>query len=80
VPSIRYSADVVCLQDVDFVGEFWQPKLGVAGYDCVFHRRSAHARPRTPTSEGVLIAWDRDLFTLATSEGVDLNDQFPSLR
>jgi len=29
---LGYASDVVCLQDVDFAADFWQPKLGVAGY------------------------------------------------
>lgn len=28
----------------------------------------------------MLVAWDRDLFTLVKSEAVDLNDQFEGLR
>ena len=65
---LNYSADVVCLQDADMGPQFWLPRLGLGGYDAAFHRRTSHGRPRGPTAEGVLVAWDRDLFSLAKTE------------
>jgi hypothetical protein len=72
---LSYSADVICLQDVDHYCDFWKDELTNAGYDVVFHPRTSKVKPRSKTAEGVLIAWSRDLFTLFRSETVDLNDQ-----
>ena len=43
----------------------------------MYHRRTQKVRPR---SEGVLVAWNRDLFSLFRSEGINFNDQFEELR
>lgn len=63
-----YAADVICLQDVDCFGEFWQPNLNKRGYDMIFSARATKTRPRSAQCEGVLVAWNRDLFTLFRSE------------
>mmetsp|Transcript_40488 Transcript_40488/g.52140 ORF Transcript_40488/g.52140 Transcript_40488/m.52140 type:complete len:552 (+) Transcript_40488:118-1773(+) len=77
---LNFSADVICLQDVDNYAEFWKDQLTTSGYDVLFHPRTSQVKPRSRTAEGVLVAWSRDLFTLFRSEAVDLNDQFESLK
>lgn len=77
---LSYSADVICLQDVDHYGDFWKDQLTNSGYDVVFHPKTSKVKLRSKTAEGVLIAWSRDLFTLFRSETVDLNDQFEALK
>lgn len=77
---LSYSADVICLQDVDHYSDFWKVQLANSGYDVVFHPKTSKVKLRSKTAEGVLIAWSRDLFTLFRSETVDLNDQFEALR
>jgi len=68
---IYLNADVICLQDVDNYDEFWQPHLNSAGYDSLFKARTSKIRVR---SEGVLVAWHRDLFQLVRSEPVEFNE------
>ena len=63
-------ADVVCLQDVDRFSDFWEPQLGLAGYDVIFKKRTDALCVR---HEGVAIAWRRDAFQLFQSESFDMN-------
>lgn len=65
-----HSADVLCLQDVDFFHQWWRPQLTSAGYDSLFKQRTSIGGVHR---EGVVIAWKRDVFDLFQSGDVELN-------
>lgn len=66
----QHSADLVCLQDVEFFQHWWNPHLSNAGYDSIFKQRTSASGPHR---EGVIIAWKRDAFDLFRSGEMDLN-------
>jgi hypothetical protein len=86
-----YSADILCLQDVDHFKDFWYPNLAKLGYDRYFYLSiyliynifidycfyCSVFKKRTDIteshSEGVLIAFKRDLFQLFKHTSVELN-------
>ncbi|SCU99841.1 LAMI_0G01200g1_1 [Lachancea mirantina] len=55
-----YSADILCLQEIDFIQyqSFWKKNLHGLGYDLQFHRHGTK-------NHGVTIAWKRELFSMA---------------
>lgn len=75
IRTLRYhyhhnSADLLCLQDVDFFHQWWRPQLTSAGYDSLFKQRTCKGGVHR---EGVVIAWKRDVFDLFQSGEVELN-------
>ena len=60
-------ADVICLQDVDAYGSFWQPELQVLGYDGVY------SEDKNIPSCGVAIFYLRETFQLFRSEVIDFD-------
>lgn len=68
---ISYNADIICLQDVDHFGEWWQPQLMLAGYDAVWKKRTNEAHD---PYEGVAIAYRREYFMLFKTIEIELNN------
>lgn len=66
-----YDADIICLQDVDHFNDFWRSKLMLLGYDNVFKQRT---QKRDSHTEGVVIAYKRELFQLFKTVSVELNN------
>jgi exonuclease III len=65
-----YDADIICLQDVDHYGDWWQPQLMYIGYDSLYRQRTDEVEEHL---EGVVIAYKRDLFQLFKTEEVLFN-------
>jgi hypothetical protein len=65
-----YDADIICLQDVDHFNDWWQPQLMFIGYDSLFKKRTSEFFDH---SEGVVIAYKRDLFQLFKTANVEFN-------
>ena len=62
-------SDVCCLQSIDHFDDWWQPQLGLLGYDGVFSARSGGI-----AGEGVAIFFKRELFQLFKSKFIDFNE------
>jgi len=62
---------VVLLQDADHFRDFWQPRFAEHGYDCLFKQRTETKARHT---EGVVVAYNRDVLQLFKSIPVELND------
>ena len=62
-----FGADVLCLQEVDNYDDWWAVRLTDGGYDSLFKKRTGRF------SDGLVIAWKRDRFTLNRSADLDLN-------
>lgn len=59
-----YDADIVALQDVDEISEFWMPQLQAIDYDVLFQHRS---NTLDVHYEGVVIALKRNRFKVVSS-------------
>ena len=63
---LNYKADVLLLQGVDHYTDWWQPQLGMNGYDSLYQ---AH-----PRKGGVGVFYRRDEFQLFKSEVIQFNE------
>lgn len=63
------NADVLCLQELDHVEDFYRPGLDELGYTLLFS-----ARPGFYRGEGVAIAFKKDKFNMIAHEIVDMDD------
>ena len=65
---LSFNADILLLQEVDNYVEWWQPKMGLAGYDGIYRQKEGHSR------DGLAIFFKRDLFQLFQTRNVNFND------
>ena len=65
---LSYNADVLCLQECDNYREWWQGKMGMAGYDGVFLKKDGNFK------DGLAIFYKRDLFQLFRTKEIHFND------
>ena len=65
---LSYNADILCLQECDNYREWWQGKMGLAGYDGVFMKRDGAAK------DGLAIFYKRDLFQLFKTQEIHFNN------
>jgi mRNA deadenylase 3'-5' endonuclease subunit Ccr4 len=66
---LSLNADILCLQEVDNYHEWWLEKMGLAGYDGVFFKKTSELR-----RDGVAIFYKRDLFQLFQTKEVKFDD------
>eukprot|EP00347_Sterkiella_histriomuscorum_P013489 403364523 len=59
-------SDIICLQEVDHIKDFYKPRLEQLGYDLQFTLRRE--------KDAVMVGYKRDQFVLIKSEPVDYND------
>ncbi|CAK9102628.1 Carbon catabolite repressor protein 4 homolog 1 (CCR4 homolog 1) [Durusdinium trenchii] len=64
---LAFEADILCLQEVDHFEDWWQPRLGEAGYDGTFQKRGRRHR------EGVATFFLRSKFQVFCTEALDFN-------
>ena len=62
-------ADVICLQEVDELANFYEPELEKLGFKIIHYKR-----PGFWKGDGIAIAYRRSVVTLMTTEFVDLDD------
>ena len=60
------SPDIITLAECDHYDDFWQRRLGDAGYDSMWRKR-----PRPSSRDGCAIAWRRSTFELIAEGGFD---------
>lgn len=65
-----YNADVICLQEIDFIQfqNFWKDELTKLGYDSQFHRQASK-------NHGVAIVWKKDYFFLTDKMMIDFDKE-----
>ena len=63
---LTYNADILLLQGVDHYTDWWQPQLGVNGYDSLY---KSH-----PQKGGVAVFYRRDEFQLFMSEVIEFKE------
>ncbi|SJM88827.1 probable RNA exonuclease NGL2 [Zygosaccharomyces bailii] len=66
----HYNADVICLQEIDYIQfrSFWKEELAKLGYGVQFHRQASK-------NHGVAIAWKENLFTLTDKMLIDFDKE-----
>jgi hypothetical protein len=67
---VSYSADILCLQDVDHYYDWWQPRLMSFGYDTLWKQKTSELYTH---SEGVMICYRRNMFQLFKSVEIEFN-------
>jgi hypothetical protein len=67
---VSYSADILCLQDVDHYYDWWQPRLMSYGYDTLWKQKTSELYTH---SEGVMICYRRNMFQLFKSVDIEFN-------
>jgi len=65
---LSYNADILCLQECDNYREWWQGKMGLAGYDGIFMKRDGAAK------DGLAVFYKRDLFQLFKTQEIHFNN------
>ena len=65
---LSYNADVLCLQELDNYQEWWQGRMGLAGYDGVYFKKDGSNK------DGLAIFYKRDLFQLFKTSEIHFND------
>ena len=69
IAEIRQSrADIICLQEVDRVSDFYREQFSAFGYDLIFY-----GRPGDLSEEGIAIAYNLEKFTLLEKEEIDFD-------
>jgi len=70
IAEIRNSnADVLCLQEVDRVTDFYEPMLNALGYSLVHY-----GRPGLFRGEGIALAYKPETFKILEKETIDFDD------
>ena len=65
---LSYNADVLCLQELDNYQEWWQGRMGLAGYDGVYFKKDGSNK------DGLAIFYKRELFQLFKTSEIHFND------
>jgi mRNA deadenylase 3'-5' endonuclease subunit Ccr4 len=70
IAEIRESkADILCLQEVDRISDFYEPMLSALGYKLLHY-----GRPGLFRGEGIAIAYKTDKFNLIERENINFDD------
>jgi len=74
----NFDADILCLQEVDHLNDFWEEFLYELGYQFVYKKRGNNSSKKSggkhhTKQDGCLVAWRRTRFRKYTTRGIDFN-------